>query len=227
MQKLKAGETAYMNITSRNGTLVFVVLVQLFHNGVSLIFNHHAALNRAFTNVNEGRAYLRFVMNEAAAGTPTWLIVDRAGRWSSAAAVADEAEQALIDGINQAMGERHAATNAAHEQARQIRDEAQAANSGGWYATRKQAMRNTIRPTATRIHTQPPTPAQLDRIRRHHNGRVTCAPGQPWTLLRGIVDRGLADRSNIDYKPGTRQIKAIHLNRRGWALLAQQNEVSA
>jgi hypothetical protein len=50
-----------------------------------------------------------------------------------------------------------------------------------------------VHPTRSNVHLKPPTPAELDRIRQHHNGIVTTAPGQPWTLLRAIVRRQLVE----------------------------------
>lgn len=224
MQKLKAGQESHMNITRRNGAVLFTILVSLFTDGVSLVFTHHDILNRTFTNLDEGRAYLRFLKAEVSAGTPLWLIVERAGAWTSAAAVVDDAEQALIDAINATLDERHAQDSAklADQQAR-VADIVNGPRTG-WNAARN-AANNTagrrIRPTRTNVHTQPPTPAQLDRMHQHRNGVVTAGDRQSWTVLRGIVDRGHA--TVHAYWPGTRKIRSVRLNRRGWQAIGQYN----
>jgi hypothetical protein len=228
MQKLKAGQETHMDITRRNGAVLFTILVSLFHDGVSLVFDNHNILNRSFTNLAEGRAYLRFLKAEAAAGTPLWLIVERAGAWTSAAAVVDDTEQALIDAINATLNEAHAelAANTAAQQARV----AGIVNGprAGWNAARN-AANNTasrrIRPTRTNVHCQAPTPPQLDRMRQHSNGIVTVGDGQNWRLLDGIVQRGCAEV--YAYWPGTRKIRAVRLNGRGWQAIGQQTEVAA
>ncbi len=225
---LTPGQTAYRQYGPLH------VRIDRHHEGVTITTQvgaeRNPILSRTFTNAQivEGRKFQAYLRDNA--HLPVWQIEAGVSALLATAAVFDQAEQDLIDGINATMGEKRAELNASTEQARQIRDQVQAqqANTGGWYAARKTA-RNTIpfRPTATRVHTQPPTPAQYDRIRQHHNGRVTCAPGQAWTLLRGIVDRGYADRASIEYKPGTRQYRAIHLNKQGWALLGQNIQEQA
>lgn len=211
MQKLKAGQNTTMDITRPSGAVLFTILVSLFTDGVSLTFTGHPILNRSFRNLAEGRAYLRYLKAEAAANTPLWLIVERAGAWTSAMAVADHAEQQLIDDIR-------ATVDGA------IRDTAAERPAVSVQPTNWHRMRAEIATTRTRVHTQPPTDAELARMRAHHNGRVTCDQGQPWTLLRGIVRRRYADPDTVEYVPGTRKIRAVWLNQRGWAAIGQQPE---
>ena len=83
---------------------------------------------------------------------------------------------------------------------------------GAWNALRQNGRHDFSR---TRVGTQDPTPAQLDRMRQHVDGVVTRAPGQSWLLLRGIVDRGLADPNGTT---GRRILTSVRLNTRGRAL---------
>src|SRR6185436_6497181 len=65
-------------------------------------------LDRQFTNPAEGNAYLNFLRTEVEAGTRIWMIEDRAGALTTAAAIlADEA--ALIDSINTTLDTAEAA----------------------------------------------------------------------------------------------------------------------
>lgn len=67
--------------------------------GVSINVTHHPILDRTFTNLDEGRAYLTLLRDEATAGTAVWAIEEQAGAWTSAAAVVDQVEEAMIAGI--------------------------------------------------------------------------------------------------------------------------------
>lgn len=218
----------YMNIyraPAADGTraLLLVVLLQVIDGtAISLTFTHHSILNRQLP-IAEARGYLAFLKAEAAAGTQMWLLIERAGMWTSAAAVADQAEQDMIDGI---------AANLDHTEQR-LNETVDVSDildgitrTGGWRGARK-ANQPRIRPTRTNTHLKPPTPAQLDRMRQHHNGVVTCGYGQPWTLLDGIVQRGHADRASVMYWPGTRKIRSVRLNGRGWAAIGQTGQVAA
>ncbi|BAL87192.1 hypothetical protein AMIS_19720 [Actinoplanes missouriensis 431] len=222
--KLKAGDSTYMNITDAHGVLLFVVLVQLFTDHVSFTFANHPILNRAMP-IGEGRAYLRFLIDEAAKGTPAAIIEDLAGQWTSAAAVADQAEQDMLDDLAADFAQRDAdaAADLAAQQTATARSMTKAYGDE-WYRLRHP---RKVRPTRTRVHVQPPTAAMLDRMRRHRNGVVTCGPGQPWTLLDGLIQRGLADQASAVYRPGTQIIASVRLNARGWAAIGQQSGVAA
>ena len=81
-----------------------------------------------------------------------------------------------------------------------------------WDAFRRNTRRDF---TKTRVSSQPRTPAQLDRIRQHQAGIVTRAPGQPWVLLKGLVDRGLGQPHEV---AGRHAIVSVRLNHRGLQL---------
>lgn len=227
---LTPGQTAYRQYGPLN------IRIDRHHEGVTITTQvgaeRNPILSRTFTNAQiiEGRKFQAYLRDNA--HLPVWQIEAGVSALLATAAVFDQAEQDLIDDINATLAAKRAQSEPVHGQARRNATEvaAQQAQTGGWYAARREAAaRNAIpfRPTATRIHTRPPTPAQYDRIRKHHNGRVTCADGQPWTLLRGIYERGFADEASIEYWPGTRKYKAVRLNRRGWALLGRNAEAAA
>jgi hypothetical protein len=230
MQLLTPGQNAHMNITRPDGALVFVVLISLFTDGVSLTFTRHPILNRQFTNLAEGREYLRFLKAEAAADTELWLIVERAGAWTTAAATVDDAERELIDGINAAIDGRTTQNTPPVEVADIMAD---AKLTGGWNGARTRAKNarlypaRRIRPTATNVHTKPLTDVMADLVRSHVSGTVRTRPGQSWTLLRALVERGYADPASVVYRPGTRQIASVRLNARGRQATGQQSEVAA
>ncbi|MET0417291.1 MAG: hypothetical protein ABW022_14865 [Actinoplanes sp.] len=73
-------------------------------------------------------------------------------------------------------------------------------------------------PTASRVHTKPLTAAELDLIRNHRNGVVTTRPGQSWLMLRAIWRR---IGGQPTYRPGTRIIASLRLNRAGLELAGQ------
>lgn len=216
---LSPGQETYMNIrrapvNGQPGEIVFVVRVSLFTDGVGLVFDRHDILNRGLP-VAEGRAYLEFLQAEAAAGTDVWLIIERAGMWTTAAAIVDDAEQALVEQVNATMD---AATPTGIDVSDILADIAAKAPNEDWrYQTRKRvveaAQQQQVRRdfTRTRVHCQPLTAAELDLIRNHRNGRVTTKRGQSWTVLRAIVRRGYGEPV---YGRGTRII-AVQLNQRG------------
>lgn len=225
--QLKPGQNTSMDITRANGNILLTVLISLFTDGVSMTFTNHPTLDRTFGNLAEGRAYLRYLKGEAAASTELWLIEDRAGDWTSGAAVADQAERALIDSVNATLNAAQADLNreTAVQQAAVADIMAGTGQTGGWYGARKAAQQavtpisRAIHPTRTRVHCKPATAAELDLIRSHRNGVVTTRPGQSWTILRAIERRGYGQPT---YRPGTRIITSITLNARGHALAGQQ-----
>jgi hypothetical protein len=184
---------------------------------ITVVTPARTTLDRAFTNLDEGRAYLTFLRDAALAGLPVWAIEQQAGVLTSAAAVIDDAEQALIDGIN-ADWDRNT------KQATAI-DVSDIVDGDEYQAARKAARADAARySTRTGAHLKPPSAAELDRMRQHHNGVVTCAPGQPWTLLRAIVRRGLAVEHEVH---GRHVLKAVRLNARGYQAIESSEEKAA
>ena len=121
----------------------------------------------------------------------------------------------IIDGIN-------ANLDAMQPQPVDVSDIVDAMPDGGSWNALRQANRRDF--TKSRVSSQEPTPAELDRIRAHVNGVVTAAPGQPWTLLRAIVRRGLA----VEHEAyGRHVLKSVRLNARGMAYVEQGSEVAA
>jgi hypothetical protein len=221
MQKLKAGESTYMNITDAHGVLLFVVLVQLFTDHVSLVFTHHPVLNRAMPT-RDGADYLRMVIREAKAGTPVWQIEDRAGHWTTAQAVADQAEQDMYDGINANLDQTQARLDDATVEARQIAADTKAsiARTGGWNALRHQY--RPVRPTRTNTHLNPLTPAMRNLAAQHRDGVVRLPAGCDWRVLAGIADRGHAE---VIEKRGYK-VTAVRLNGRGLNAITEASGVA-
>ncbi len=202
------GQTAYKDFGPLH------VRIDRHDEGVTITVARHDILNRQFTNLAEGRQYLALLRDLATAGKPMWLIESAAGAWTSAAAVVDDADQELIDSINTTMDN-------GQPQPVDVSDIVDDMPVGGsWAALRQQNRRDFTR---TRVHTQPPTPAQLDRIRQHVDGVVTRAPGQPWVLLRGIVDR----RLGVAHEQTGQRITSVRLNHRGLALAQTREEIAA
>ncbi len=90
-----------------DGRTVFHVHMDVYPEQVSIRITDHPTLNRLLP-LQQGRDYLRLLRDEAAKGTPTWLIKAMAGAYTSAAAIVDDAEQALVDRINADLDERRA-----------------------------------------------------------------------------------------------------------------------
>lgn len=180
------------------------------------------------------KAWYRTIRDAALAHTPIWKIEAQASCLIDAAQAAGGADAELAADINAVLDQAAADMRAEHEaeQAAVADIMADTKRTGGWTGART-AAKNThlyprrIRPSRTNRHAKPPTPAQADRIRQHRNGVVTCADGQPWTLLDGIVQRGLADPASISYRPGTRQIASVRLNARGYAYASRSEQVAA
>jgi hypothetical protein len=196
--QLTPGQATHMNIYRADSSLLLVVLVSLFTDGVSLTFNRHPVLDRQFTNLAEGRAYLRFLKAEAAAGTALWQIIERAGAWTTAATAVD---QALIDSLNADLDA-------------QPTPEPVEVRPANWNAFRQQA--RPVRNTRTQAFRKPPTAAMLLLMRQHQGGIVTTDGRASWLTLRAIVDKGLA---HIHEVHGRHIIASVRLNAAGYAAL--------
>lgn len=211
-QLLTPGQSKPLDLRTADGALVLTVQVDRHHEGVSITALHHSALDRTFTNdrLDEGRTYLQFLYDEARKGTQVFLIEAQAGALTSAAAVLDQAEQDMVDGIRANM-------DAMQPKPVDVSDIVQ---GDGYQAERKKAREQAARfATRSQVHLQPPTEAELGRIRAHVHGIVTCAPGQNWTLLRAIVRRNLGDIHEVH---GRHVIASVRLNARGLQLAGEQ-----
>lgn len=217
-QLLTAGQSKPLDLRTADGSLVLTVQVDRHHEGVSITALHHPALDRTFTNdrLDEGRTYLQFLYDEARKGTQVFLIEAQAGALTSAAAVLDQAEQDMVDGVNANLGRMTAPQPSTVDVSDIL------ANPGPSFADLKRNARNDY--SRTRVGSQPPTAPQLDRMRQHVGGVVTTAQGQSWTLLKGIVDRGLGMAHEVH---GSYVIRSVKLNRRGMAYVEQGLEVAA
>jgi hypothetical protein len=199
-QLMTPGQTEYRDFGPLN------IRIDRHDEGVTITVTHHDILNRQFTNLTEGRGYLALLRDHATAGTPMWLIEAAAGAWTSAAVV-DQADKELIASINATM-------DAMQPEPVDVSD---IVEGDGYQAERRKAREQAARfATRSQVHLQPPTEAELDRIRQHRNGIVTTAPGQPWTLLRAIHRRGLGDIHEVH---GRHVIASVRLNARGLALV--------
>jgi hypothetical protein len=191
------------------------IRIDRHHEGVSINVTNQPALDRSFTNLDEGRDYLALLRDEANKGTAIWAIEQLAGAWTSAAAIVDQAEQDMVTDINATM-------DAGQPAAVDVSDIlAGMSPAGSWTALRQNTRRDYSR---TRVSSKEPTAAELDRIRAHQGGIVTTAPGQPWTLLRAIVRRELGDIHEVH---GRHVIASVRLNARGMALVEQGQEMAA
>jgi hypothetical protein len=183
---LSTGETTYADHYGPTGSRVFHIRIDRHHDGVAITIAHHDILNRAFPSPAEADAYLDMLKAQAEAGTTAmWAIEDMAGAWTTAAAIVDEAERELAEQINATM-------DAAKPQPVDVSDIVDDIPVGGsWDALRRNARRDYSR---TRVGCKPPTEPELGRIRaarRNDDGTltVTRAPGQPWSVLKGLHDR--------------------------------------
>lgn len=234
MQKLMPGESKDFAYGPTPDRVVLQGRIDRHHDGVAIIVTHHPTLNRSFPedDLAAGRAYLEFLRDEAKAGRPVWAIEAGATALVNAGHAVSAADQELIDSINATMDGVQAEIRAEREREAAIAADIMAtADYAGW----KQQLRaevkaahaaqqprpegRTVFPTRTRVHCKPASPAELDRMRKHVDGVVTCAPGQSWTLLRGILRRGYADPASVVYWPGTRKISSVRLNDRGHAAI--------
>lgn len=161
-------------------------------------------------------AWYRTIRDAALTGTPTWQIEAQMSALIDAAQAVG-ADKELIAAVNATM-DQAAAQRDASVLVQDVRDIV--GDGQGWTALRQQARRDFSK---GRVHRQPPTPAQFDRMRQHRNGIVTRADGQPWVLLRAIVRRGYGD---IDEVHGRHIIASVRLNARGLAY-AEQERVAA
>jgi hypothetical protein len=184
------------------------------HTAILVVTPMDTSLDRAFPTTAEADTYLGFLNEQVAGNVPLWQIEHNAGVLTSTSAALDHIDHELIDAVNEAMDQADLDRQAATEQ-RVAAEQA---------AIRGIVPAHPVTPTRSRVHTQQPTPAELARMRAHHNGRVVCDQGQPWTLLRGIVRRRYADPNRVEYWPGTRKIRAVWLNQRGWAAIGDIQE---
>lgn len=205
-QLLTTGQTAYRQYGPLH------IRIDRHDEGVSINVTAHPTLDRTFTNLAEGRAYLRFIRDLALAGTAVWAIEQQAGAWTTAAAIVDQAERDMVQGIGANMQAAQPTPVDVSDIVNQRR--------GPTFTDLKRNARNDY--TRTRVAAKPLTPAELDLIRHHRGGRVTTRPGQSWLVLRAIVRRGYG---TAVYGSGHR-IVAVDLNERGLAV-AEQNGVAA
>jgi hypothetical protein len=207
MQPMTPGTTVYRDFGPLN------IRIDMHHDGVAITVTAHPTLNRAFTNLDEARAYLTYLRDEGKAGKPVWLIEVGAGVLTSAAAVLDDAETALVADINTTLD---AATAVRTEVAEQLRGDIagiMAEADPNWRRTLRAQVMQAAKHTnqrhdysRTRVGTKPPTRAQLDLIAHHQGGVVTTRPGQAWTVLKALYARIGGVRV---YRPGTRIITAL------------------
>jgi hypothetical protein len=225
----------YREMTAPDGRLLIVRVDEHHdHTAVTVVSHMNTSLDRAMPH-QEADAYLAFLEQEWATGIQMWLLEEQAGILTTVSAALDRFETAMVAELNTVLDATDARLEAGAEAQREkagVADiMADTKQAGGWTGARTAAKNNTlgrqIRPTKTNVHVKPPTPAQLDRMRRHHNGRVTAGDGQSWLLLDGIVQRGLADRNTVEYWPGTNKIRAVRLNQRGWTAIGQHEQVAA
>ncbi len=222
---LTPGQERPMNIrrapvNGEPGAIVFALLVIRLVDGVSLVFTHHPILNKQFTNLDQARAYLQFLKDEAAAGTELWLIIERAGAWTSAQAAADQAEADMLDGIAANLDARTAQLDA--DTAREQAAVADIVNGPRTWNTLRQQYR-PVRPTRTNTHLKPLTPAMRNLAAQHRDGVVRLPAGCDWRVLAGIADRG---HGQVVEKRGYK-VTAVRLNGRGFTAINQPQESAA
>jgi hypothetical protein len=224
MNKLQPGQTTYRQWGTLN------IRIDMHSDGVSITVDHHPSLNRAFTNLDQGRAYLAFLRDEANAGNPVWLIEAGAGVLTSTSTVVDDDELALIDDINASIDEAQAPAKA--ENAQLAKDVA-AIMADADYATWRRNIRQQAVAAVeaknqrhdysrTRVCRKPLTDVQADLIRNHRDGEVRVRAGQSWTVLRAIHRR---IGGTPAYKPNSRIMTSLKLNTQGMAL-AEQGRVA-
>lgn len=218
--------TEYRDMTAPGGRHVLHLRVDRHHDhtAVTVIIPMDTSLDRAFPTQAETDAYLAFLTDQVSSNTPLWQIEHNAGVLTSTSAALDHIDVDLIAAVNEVMDQAAADTIAQRQQEQAAVADIVDGPRDGWRRMRAEIAVRQIRPTRTNVHTQMPTPAQLDRMRAHHNGVVTVDQGQPWTLLDAIVQRGHADPTSIVYWPGTQKIRSVRLNGRGWAAIGQQPE---
>jgi hypothetical protein len=209
--------------TSQFGALTITTWTD--HQGISIQVyagpTRQSALSATYPHGQRAGAisWYRTIRDAALAHTPIWKIEAQVSCLIDAAQAAGGVDAELADAILATLDERHA-QDAAKLNAEQAAV-ADIVNGRRTWTAFRQATR-PVRPTRSRVHTQPPTPAQLDRMRRHRNGIVTVGDGQSWRLLDGIVQRGCG--TVHAYHPGTQKIRSVRLNRRGWNAINEQPE---
>jgi hypothetical protein len=196
-QQLSAGETTYMNYGPTAARITLVVRVDMHHDGVSITVVNPArtTLNRAFTNLGQGRAYLRYLRDAAKAGQPVWQIEAGAGVLTSTTTVMDDAEQDLIDRLNADLDADVAEAVAVNNTLIADRDNILADADRNW--------RDHFRAEVVQAHrgqsTAAPTTDPMDRVltaAANTDGRIVRG-GQPGratsTQLIALRKRGLVE----------------------------------
>ncbi len=201
---LAVGDVAYRDFGALH------IRIDRDQEGIAITVTAHPTLSRAFLNddLAAARTYLRFLRDAALRGEPVWQIEAGALALINAGHALTHADAELVDAINATMD---AARQAAPVD---VSDMVTDRPGRSWNQMRQQARRDYSR---TRVHCQDPTGPELDRMRQHEGGIVTCGPGQNWTLLRGIVRRGLAVEHEVC---GRYAIRSVRLNARGYAAIA-------
>jgi hypothetical protein len=141
-------ETTHHDMHAPDGRRVLHLRVDRHHDhtAITVVTPFDTTLDRAMPDA-EADAYLAFLATEVESGTRLWMLEQRAGAWTSAMAVADQAEQDLIDAVNATL-DQAAADLTAHHAAEQARV-ADIVNGprNGWNALR-QAHTRTGKPTS-------------------------------------------------------------------------------
>jgi hypothetical protein len=227
-----------MNTLAPGGTVnlaygPLVVPVDMHHDVVAItITNSKTTLDRAFTDLNHGRAYLRYLRNAATAGQQLWQIEAGAGALTSTTAITDDAERDLIDRLNADLDTDNTERLAEHARVvGAVQDVMDGANPNWRRNLRAQVVQaaeqlkiRAVEPTRTRVHLKPLTAVELDLIRSHVDGVVTTRPGQSWLALRAICRRIGGEPT---YRTGTQIISSRTLNAAGLAVADKAKEIAA
>lgn len=134
-----------------------------------------------------------------------------------------EAKQ-LIDGITATLAEKRAELDTATAEAKAAAAQTQAsiAQTGGWYALRRDAIaRNQPRPTMAGAHLAPPTPVQIAAARQHRDGVIYPDANITRPTLKALARKGYG---TVRYAGTRKQIVALDLNSRGFALAGQPSK---
>lgn len=209
-------------VTHQHGNLLITTSVD--HTGLITLYvtdgvNRLDQLCKAFTDRDAAAAWYRHIRDCAVAGKPVYAI-----EWELealiAAGVAVDVEQ-VAEQINTDADTRQATTEAAHDALVADRDDIMADADPNWRTklrqqTAAQANRRTIRPTRTRVHLQPPTPAQKTAAAQHRDGVVYAADVSSWVVLRGLEERGYG--LGVRETPNRPKLAYLTLNTAGLTL---------
>jgi hypothetical protein len=175
---MNAGETVTKDFGPTPDRVILQVVITRDPQGVSFTVTDHPVLNRAYTNLEQSRTYLRLLRDMANAGEQTWKIEAAAGEHTSAQAVVNDAERALIDQTNATMDATHAEYAASKTTERDTAADVMAA--GTW---------SRFRHSGTTTAAPPSDP--MDRILR------AAATGDGWIPRGGHADQGEADSRQL------------------------------